>query len=127
MSPLALDRGVYSLENLKNRFLAVEKVARNVASVGEHGGSLLSFGLSYLESVLLMKLAQRTPVVEQEDMVDVSKLSPSDLLTMAKHSMDRNNLARAVQYVTLLKGEPSRVVEDWLVEARVTLETKQAS
>ena len=86
-----------------------------------------SFGLSYLESVLLMKLAQRTPVVEQEDMVDVSKLSPSDLLTMAKHSMDRNNLARAVQYVTLLKGEPSRVVEDWLVEARVTLETKQAS
>ena len=41
LSPLALDRGVYSLNNLKERFNKVEKVARRVAWVGEDGGSLL--------------------------------------------------------------------------------------
>ena len=40
ISPLALDRGVYSMENLCERFVKVEKVARKVASVGE-GGSLV--------------------------------------------------------------------------------------
>ena len=41
LSPLALDRGVYSINNLKERFCRVEKVARRVAGVGEEGGSLL--------------------------------------------------------------------------------------
>ena len=41
LSPLALDRGVYSINNLKERFYKVEKVARRVAGVGEEGGSLL--------------------------------------------------------------------------------------
>merc|ERR1712183_741339 len=43
LSPLALDRGVYSLNNLKERFNKVEKVARRVAWVGEDGGSLLKY------------------------------------------------------------------------------------
>merc|ERR1719154_64096 len=67
MPPMALDRGVYSMENLKDRFSSVEKVARRVASIGDEGGSLLSFGLSYLQSFLVVDLAQRAPV-EQEDL-----------------------------------------------------------
>ena len=35
------------------------------------------------------------------------------------------NLARAVQYVTLLRGESGRVARDWLEEARLTLEARQ--
>ena len=35
------------------------------------------------------------------------------------------NLARAVQYVTLLRGESGRVARDWLQEARLTLEARQ--
>merc|ERR1712183_361726 len=58
LSPLALDRGVYSLNNLKERFNKVEKVARRVAWVGEDGGSLLKYGLSYLQSVLMVGCRQ---------------------------------------------------------------------
>ena len=86
----------------------------------------LSYGLSYLQSVLVLDLSLRSPV-EPEDKVDLSKVSQSDLLSLAKHSLDRNNLARAVQYMTLLKGESSRVVQDWLTEARLTMETRQAA
>jgi len=125
LSPLALDRGVYSLNNLKERFNKVEKVARRVAWVGEDGGSLLKYGLSYLQSVLMVDLSTRTPV-EQEAETNFSAISQNDLLTMAKHSLERNNLARAVQYATMLKGEPSMVVADWLCEARLTMETRQA-
>jgi len=125
LSPLALDRGVYSLNNLKERFNKVEKVARRVAWVGEDGGSLLKYGLSYLQSVLMVDMSTRTPV-EQEMATDFSTISQSDILTMAKHSLERNNLARAVQYATMLKGEASMVVADWLCEARLTMETRQA-
>jgi mitofilin len=125
LSPVALDRGVYSLNNLKERFCKVEKVARRVAWVGEGGGSLLSYGLSYLQSVLMVDMADRTPVDQEEEM-NLSMLSQNEILTMTKHSLERNNLARAVQYSTMLKGEPSRVVSDWLVEARLTMETNQA-
>ena len=40
LSPLALDRGVYSLNSLKERFIKVQDIASRVAGVGE-GGSLL--------------------------------------------------------------------------------------
>ena len=65
--------------------------------------------------------------MEQEDVADISKVSQSDLISMAEHSLERDNLARAIQYMNLLTGEPSRVVEDWLAEARLTLETRQAA
>jgi len=125
MSPLALDRGVYTLNSLKERFSKVERTARRVAEVGKDGGSLLSYGLSYLQSVLTVDLTVRSPMEREEEM-DLSKMSQTDILTMAKHSLERNNLARAVQYTTLLKGESSRVVSDWLAEARLTMETRQA-
>merc|ERR1712106_133381 len=125
MSPLALDRRVYTFNSLKERFSKVERTARRVAEVGEDGGSLLSYGLSYLQSVLMVDLTVRSPVEREEEM-DLSKMSQTDILTMAKHSLERNNLARAVQYTTSLKGESSRVVSDWLAEARLTMETRQA-
>jgi hypothetical protein len=44
-----------------------------------------------------------------------------------KESFLHSNLARAVQYVTLLRGEPGRVARDWLGEARLTLEAGLAA
>merc|ERR1712012_1467549 len=102
----------------KERWAAVERVARKVAAVGDQGGSLLSYGLSYLQSVLLVDLTTRAPC-EGEAAID--------LVNLARHSLDRGNLARAVQYVTLLRGESGRVARDWLEEARLTLEARQAA
>jgi len=122
---VALQRGVYTEDNLKERFCKVEKTARKVAGVGEQGGSLISFGLSYLQSLLLVDLSKRAPVDSME-VVDLNSMSSYDLLSLARHNLDRGDLARAVQLLTQLRGESARVVSDWLTEARLTLETKQA-
>ncbi len=36
-------------------------------------------------------------------------------------------MAQAVQYMGLLRGEPKRVAGDWVAEARLHLEAKQAA
>ena len=40
LSPVALERGVYTEDSLKERWLGVERVARRVANIGQGGGSL---------------------------------------------------------------------------------------
>jgi len=126
VSKVAMERGVYTEDSLKERWAAVERVARKVAAIGDQGGSLLSYGLSYLQSVLLVDLTTRAPC-EGEAAIDPASLSSIDLVNLARHSLDRGNLARAVQYVTLLRGESGRVARDWLEEARLTLEARQAA
>ena len=115
---MALERGVYTEDSLKERWLGVERVARRVANIGQGGGSLFSYGLSYLQSVLLLDLSSRSPS-QLQDEVDPATFSPNDLVNLARHSLDRADLAQAVQYVTLLQGEPGRVARDWLEEARL--------
>ena len=66
-------------------------------------------------------------VSDSETKIDLDGTSQLELLKHAKFSLERNNLARAIQYTTLLKGESARVVSDWLKEARLTLETEQAA
>ena len=122
---LALERGVYTEDSLKERFCRVETVARKVAGVGEQGGSLLQYAMSLLQSKLLVDMSKRAPV-ESMETVDLTSITSYDLLSLAKHNLDRGDLARAVQLLTQLKGESARVVSDWLSEARLTLETKQA-
>ena len=122
---VALERGVYTEDGLKQRFCKVEAAARRVAGVGEQGGSLVSYGLSYLQSLLLVDLSKRAPT-ESLEVIALDTISSYDLLSLAKHNLDRGDLAKAVQLLTQLKGESGRVVTDWLAEARLTLETRQA-
>ena len=58
--------------------------------------------------------------------VDVDGLGTFDLVWLARGSLDRGDLDQAVRYVSMLKGEPANVSQDWLREARILLETKQA-
>jgi len=125
LSPIALERGVYTEDSLIERFGNVETVAKRVAGIGEQGGSLLAFGLSYLQSILMVNTAKRN-VSESEELINLSEASPSDIVNLAKFNLERGNLARAVQLMTLLKGEAGRVASDWVSEARLTLETRQA-
>ena len=57
-----------------------------------------------------------------------SKLFPPLLLKvwLAKGHLERGDLDQAVRYMTLLRGEPRRAAADWLREARLLLETRQA-
>jgi mitofilin len=122
---VALERGVYTEDSLKERFIKVEKIARRVAGVGEEGGTLLSYGFSYLQSLLMVNLEVMNPPGSMKE-VDMSKMSTMDLVTMAKLSLEQGDLVRAVKVMTQVKGEAGMVASDWVSEARLTLETMQA-
>jgi len=122
----ALTRGVYTEQALRDRFCRVETVARRVGGVGDEGASLLRYGLSYLQSLLLVDTSVRSPNITDEP-VDVEELSTIDILTKARHSLEKGDILKAVQYMSLLRGEPKRAASDWMSEARLHLEAKQAS
>ena len=47
-----------------------------------------SYGLSYLQSVLLVDLTTRSPS-EGETAIEPTNLSSTDLVNLARHSLDR--------------------------------------
>ncbi|XP_066233882.1 MICOS complex subunit MIC60 isoform X5 [Saccopteryx leptura] len=119
--PESLTRGVYSEETLRVHFYAVQKLARRVAMIDETRNSLYQYFLSYLQSLLLFPPQQLKPPVE---------LCPEDtntfkLLSYASYCIEHGDLELAAKFVNQLKGESRRVAQDWLKEARMTLETKQ--
>ncbi|KAF6321215.1 inner membrane mitochondrial protein [Rhinolophus ferrumequinum] len=121
LPPESLTRGVYSEETLRVRFYAVQKLARRVAMIDETRNSLYQYFLSYLQSLLLFPPQQLKPPVE---------LCPEDtntfkLLSYASYCIEHGELELAAKFVNQLKGESRRVAQDWLKEARMTLETKQ--
>ncbi|XP_037383662.1 MICOS complex subunit MIC60 isoform X2 [Talpa occidentalis] len=121
LPPESLTRGVYSEETLRVRFYAVQKLARRVAMIDETRNSLYQYFLSYLQSLLLFPPKQLKPPAE---------LRPEDintfkLLSYASYCIEHGDLELAAKFVNQLKGESRRVAQDWLKEARMTLETKQ--
>jgi len=124
LSKTALDRGVYTERALRERFVKVESVARKVGNVGDDPDSLLSYGLSYLQSLLLVNTGSQLHSVP--DSIDLDNISTAQLLNLARSSLERGDTLQAVQYMGQLRGEPRRVAADWLSEARLHLETVQA-
>ncbi|XP_044518998.1 MICOS complex subunit MIC60 isoform X3 [Gracilinanus agilis] len=117
----SLTRGIYSEETLRARFQHVQKLARRVALIDETRNSLYQYFLSYVQSLLLFQPQQLKPP---------AKLLPEDLntftlLSYASYSIEHGDLELAAKFVNQLTGESRRVAQDWLNEARVTLETKQ--
>uniref|UniRef100_A0A7N4NJE7 MICOS complex subunit MIC60 n=1 Tax=Sarcophilus harrisii TaxID=9305 RepID=A0A7N4NJE7_SARHA len=117
----SLSRGIYSEDTLRARFQHVQKLARRVAMIDETRNSLYQYFLSYLQSLLVFQPQQIKPP---------AKLVPEDLntftlLSYASYSIEHGDLELAAKFVNQLKGESRRVAQDWLNEARVTLETKQ--
>nr|XP_006014498.1 PREDICTED: MICOS complex subunit MIC60-like [Latimeria chalumnae] len=116
-----LSRGVYSEEFLRARFYGIRKLVRRVAMIDESRNSLYQYFLSYLQSLLLFEPKQLRPPTE---------LSPEDLdafklLSYATYCIERGDLELAAKLINQLSGEARRVAQDWLTEARLTLETKQ--
>uniref|UniRef100_A0A8C1BN64 MICOS complex subunit MIC60 n=1 Tax=Cyprinus carpio carpio TaxID=630221 RepID=A0A8C1BN64_CYPCA len=117
----SLSRGIYSEASLRARFYDIRRLARRVALIDETRNSLYQYFLSYLQSILLF---------ESEQVPPPAKLAPEDLdtfklLAYATYSIERGDLELAAKFVNQLRGESQRVAQDWIKEARLTLETKQ--
>ncbi|XP_070692719.1 MICOS complex subunit MIC60 [Pempheris klunzingeri] len=117
----SLHRGVYSEASLRARFNSLRSLARRVALIDESHNSLYQYFLSYIQAVLLFEDKQQAPPAQlcSED------LDPFRLLSYASYCLEHGDLELAAKLVNQLRGESRRVVEDWLTEARLTLETKQ--
>lgn len=117
----SLNRGVYTEEALRARFHIVQKLAKRVALIDETRNSLYQYFLSYLQSLLLFYPQQLKPPTE----LGPEDLDTFKLLSYASYCIEHGDLELAAKFVNQLKGEPRRVAQDWLNEARMTLETKQ--
>lgn len=117
----SLSRGVYSEASLRARFYAIRRLVRRVALIDETRNSLYQYFLSYAQAALLFEEPQQAPppALSEADL-DVFRL-----LAYAAYSLEHGDLELAAKLLNQLRGEARRVAQDWLTEARLTLETKQ--
>ena len=114
---------------IKRRFNRVEEMAKRTALVGEEGGSLLLYGLSYLQSLLVVSPSKTSTTIPEKhsEVIDIEALNTFDIVWLARQALEADDLEQAVKYMNLLKGEPRRQATDWLSSARVHLEIHQIS
>lgn len=123
LSEHVLSRGVFPEESLRRRFPNVRKVCRQVAMIGEEGGGLWSYFLSYLQSCLVFDIH----AVKQPSSIDPKDLDTYKVLALATSSLEEGDTEQAVRYMNQLHGEPRRVAKDWIEEARLFLEARQVA
>lgn len=124
----AKERGVFPEDALRERFLKVETVARDLALVPEGGARIPLHFLSFLHSMLLVKTASPIPQAELDDAeVDFGHLSTNDILQRARYWIDRGDFAQTLRYMNLLSGASRIAASQWIDEARLLLETQQAA
>lgn len=123
LSDDVLQRGVYTEESLRRRFPSVKRVCKQVAMVGEEGGGVWSYFISYLQSLFVFETRVVTPPVS----VDPEELDTYKILSLATYSLENGDTEQAVRYMNQLRGEPRRIAKDWIREARLFLEAKQVA
>ena len=119
----SLSRGICSEASLYERFERVYTVARRVALIDERGGSPLRYLGSYIANLLVVT---HGTVLDDDSMID-ENVSQFALLDSARHHARNGNFEVAVRLVNQLRGEPRKVAGEWLREAILTLEAKQAA
>jgi len=119
-----LSRGVYTEDNLKERFTKVKRVAKRVALIDETGGSLFKFFLSYMQSFFMINSVNAK---NEQDEVDIAEMDTFQILNHAQYWLEKGDLELALRFMNQLHGESRRVASDWIEETRLLLETRQAA
>ena len=113
--------GIHSEAGLRQRFKKVKQVCKQVALIPETGGGLGTYALSYLHSMFTFDLWHH--VNSKKNPVDMDTF---ELIQTADALLKQGNMEGAVRLINYLQGEPRRVAQDWLRDAQLYLETKQA-
>lgn len=131
VSSRALSNGIWSEPDLKDRFAKLRKVCNQVALIDDRGGSLFKYFISYLQSFTIIhpridksKLDETTGALKLEDQ---NSLDTFKILDYAEYYLENGNLEYALRLLQQLKGEPKRLAKDWIKDACLLLEIKQAT
>lgn len=123
----AIKEGVESELSLIQRYNTIETVCKRVAMVDENGGDIGAYLLSFLRSLLIKETVRVfDEEVNGQVEVDPSTWQTVDILARVKYCLVKHNLEQAVRYANQLQGQARVVAKDWIRDARLHLETKQA-
>lgn len=120
--PSVLEGGLQTERVLKQRFPAVRRGCQRVAMVpddGQHG--FWTYAMSYARS--LVTFPRRNLSL---DSIDLSTVETCDLLALGEQKLQEGDLEQAVRILNQLRGQPRVLAQDWLDQARLLLETRQA-
>jgi len=120
----ATHRGVWTEAALVERFHKVASIGRRVAMIDTNPPTLFRYFLSYLQSIFVLRSAR---VLSRDHLIVANELDAFALLDNASTCIEHGDLEQAVRFVNALRGEPRRAASDWLTEARLLLETRQAA
>ncbi|XP_055313311.1 MICOS complex subunit Mic60 isoform X2 [Sitodiplosis mosellana] len=123
----AKTRGVYPENAIRERFLKVERLARQLALVPAENATIVKYILSYLQAMLIIQPKELISQAElNNEPVDYAKLSTFEILDRTRYCVDRGNFTQALRYANLLQGASRNIATDWINETRLLLETQQA-
>ncbi|KAK0396321.1 hypothetical protein QR680_001670 [Steinernema hermaphroditum] len=117
----SLSTGVYTEQDLKNRFSKIYKLSHRTARIDNNGGSVLKYFSSYVQSLLTLELPRR---FSEDDKFDANVLDTYEILARARYFVQKNDLLSAAKMMQLLTGEPGRIAKDWIHDVRTHLETR---
>lgn len=82
---IAKTRGIYPENAMRERFLKVEQLARQLALVPEKDATLVTYALSYLQSVLIIQPKELISKAELNDEpVDFSQFNTFEILNRTR-------------------------------------------
>lgn len=84
----AKTRGVYTETALRERFLKVEELARRLALVPEKDATIVSYALSYLQSMLIIQPKELISKAElNNEAVDFTQLNTYEILNRTRYAL----------------------------------------
>lgn len=125
LNPLAVQRGIWTEPDLKERYIKLKSVCRKVALIDDRGGSLLKYFVSYLQSFFIFN-ATTNDEINKDLSLNPSQMNAFSLLDYAERYIEQGDFEMAIKLLQQLKGEPKRLAKDWINEALLLLEVKQA-
>ncbi|XP_067656913.1 MICOS complex subunit MIC60-1-like [Haliotis asinina] len=120
----ALIRGVWTEESLKERFPKVKWMCKRVAMIDETGGTLFKYFLSYIQSFFIFDSVYAKSL---DDEIDLDKFDTFAILAHAEYWLEKGDIEQAIRFLNQLQGAPKRVASDWIKEAKLMSETRQAA
>lgn len=118
----ALDRGVYTEKELRDRFVKVASVSKRLGLITEDNASLYKYIISFFHSMLNYDSVY---ALSENDFIDLEELDNCKLVAIAQYWLERDNLVMSLKFMNQLKGESRNAARDWIREATLLLETRQ--